>query len=75
MRKTYIVVAVAAMLVFVGGFYLLYYSFSSKLITKDNESVILNQLDEQVKNQVITKNNAEFEERALPLNEDLSKSL
>lgn len=75
MRKTYIVVAIAAMLIFAGGFYLLYYSFSGRLITKDNESAILNQLDEQVKDKVITKNNAEFEERALPLNEDLSKSL
>lgn len=71
--KAYWVIAISGILVFVGGFYYLYYSFNKQTAATTNsqsETALLEQLDEEGKAEYQMLNNAEFENEAIPLNEE-----
>lgn len=76
--KTYAIIAAVGVLIFVGGFYFLFRSFNtSGTSTKEakNETAILGQLDNPSLEEYKKLNNAEFEEQAIPLNDESMSQL
>jgi len=73
--KTYVIIAVVGLLVFVGGFYFLYNSFKQDQVKTLSDEEILLQLDDSKRDEFRIRNNAEFEEQAIPLNDEAMSQL
>lgn len=73
--KTYVIIAVVGLLVFLGGFYFLYSSFRQSAVKTVSDEEIISQLEGSRRDDFRKINNAEFEEQAIPLNDEAMSQL